>query len=176
MDDTVNIKGLKDLGTFLQQLPLKLEKNILRSALRAGARVIADEAKRNVPVKNGKLKASIRTGSNISKGNVEAYARAGGKSSGKGKDKSAFYAQFVEYGTAAHIIKAGKTKPVLIFTARDGKKIETTQVSHPGAVAKPFLRPALDSKGKQAVEAVNKRIRDRLTDEGINVPAIEGTS
>lgn len=167
MDDTVNVAGLKDLGMFLQQLPLKLEKNILRAALRAGARVIANEAKINVPVHLGDLKKSIRTGSNAKKDMVEAYARAG--------NKKAYYYRFVEYGTAAHLIKAGKNKPLLVFTAKDGKKIEATQVNHPGAIAKPYMRPALDSKGKQAVDAVVKKIQDRLTDEGINVPASEGT-
>jgi HK97 gp10 family phage protein len=174
MDDTIRIRGGKELGQFLQSLPLKIEKNIMRAALRAGAGVIAKEAKKNVPIKYGKLKKSIRTGSNAKKGHVEAYLLAGGRSSKAGKDKSAFYATFVEFGTAAHIIK-GKDGGMLRFVAKDGKTIKTPQVSHPGAVAKPYMRPALDSKANEAVDAVAQKIRERLTKEGINNVAPEGS-
>jgi HK97 gp10 family phage protein len=166
MDDTVNITGGKQLAEFLQTLPLKLERNIMRAALRAGARVIANEAKLNVPVQDGDLKRSIRTGSNAKKGRVEAYAKAG--------DKKAWYYRFVEFGTAAHIIK-GKNGNMLKFTSRDGKSIAVPQVSHTGAIAKPYMRPALDTKGDEAVVAVTNKIRERLTKEGINTPAPEGS-
>jgi HK97 gp10 family phage protein len=166
MDDTIHISGGKELGQFLQSLPLKIEKNIMRAALRAGARVIANEAKLNVPIQDGDLKRSIRTGSNAKKGKVEAYAKAG--------DKKAWYYRFVEFGTAAHIIK-GKNGGMLRFMAKDGKAIQTLQVSHPGAIAKPYMRPALDSKSGEAVMAVSNKIRERLTQEGINSLAPEGS-
>lgn len=166
MEDTINISGGKQLAEFLQQLPLKIEKNIMRAALRSGARVIANEAKTLVPTQLGDLKRSIRTGSNAKKGQVEGYARAG--------NKKAYYYRFVEYGTAAHIIKAGKNKQYLTFTAKDGKKVVKEQVNHPGSIAKPYMRPALDSKGQEAVMAVTNKIRERLTKQGINVPANEG--
>ena len=175
MDEILSIDGGKELAEMLKTLPLKIERNIMRAALRAGARVIANEAKKNVPIKMGNLKRSIRTDSTRTKGGVEATARAGGRSGGKNKDKSAFYAQFVEYGTAPHIIRAGDKKKKLTFIARDGKKVSTTQVSHTGAKAKPFMRPALDAKGNEALKAVTDKIRERLTKEGINVPAQEGT-
>lgn len=166
MDDTINISGGRQLAQFLQTLPLKIERNIMRAALRSGARVIANEAKQQVPVQLGDLKKSIRTGSNRTKGGVTAYARAG--------NKKAYYYRFVEFGTAAHIIKAGKNKQKLVFTAKDGKKVEATQVNHPGAVAKPYMRPALDAKANDAVAAVAKKIRERLTEHGLQTPAPEG--
>ena len=46
----VFIKGGKELDDFLKKLPAKLEKNIIRSALRAGAKEILVEAKARVPV------------------------------------------------------------------------------------------------------------------------------
>jgi len=126
MDDTVNITGGKQLAEFLQTLPLKLERNIMRAALRAGARVIANEAKLNVPAQDGDLKRSIRTGSNAKKGRVEAYAKAG--------DKKAWYYRFVEFGTAAHIIK-GKNGNNLRYTAKDGKSISVPSLTLPSATA-----------------------------------------
>jgi len=174
MASDVNIKGGKELMQFLNQLPLNIEKNIMRSALRAGARVVANEAKKNVPVDMGQLKASIRTSSNVKKGGVEAYARAGGrKNKSKGTDQSAFYAQFVEFGTAAHIIYPKKGKK-LKFKASDGSTRFANFVLHKGAKAHPFMRPAYDAKNQEAIVAVMKRIRERLTKQGIYVPAPEG--
>lgn len=162
---TVNILGGKELAKFLSELPLKIEKNIMRAALGAGARVIMKEAKNNVPDKNGALKASGRVSTNSKKGRVEASAKFG--------SKKAWYGRFVEYGTAAHMIK-GKNGGNLKFTARDGKKVEVPQVFHPGAIAKPYLRPALDSKANESVAAVANKIKERLTKDGINVPDYMG--
>jgi HK97 gp10 family phage protein len=155
----INIAGGKALAEFLQTLPLKLERNIMRSALGAGARVIVNEAKNNVPVDAGDLKASGKVVTNSKRGYVEANARFG--------SKKAWYGRFVEFGTAPHLIK-GKNGGMLKFTARDGKSVETPQVSHTGAKAKPYLRPALDSKAEEASRAVANKIRERLTKEGIN--------
>jgi HK97 gp10 family phage protein len=174
MSRDVSIAGGKQLQEFLKALPAKVEKNIMRAALRAGARVIANEAKTLVPVGSGKLKKSLRTGSDATKGKVTAYVRAGGRRSGATKDKDAFYAQFIEYGTAAHAIKP-KNKKRLKFTAADGTVVITRLVRHTGAKPKPFMRPAFDAKGDAAVRAVSAKIRERLTKAGIEVPANEGT-
>ncbi len=161
MAKLLNITGGEALAKALRELPVKIEKNILRSAMRAGARVIANEAKGNVPVEDGDLKRSIRVSTNTRKGEVTAKAVAGGK--------KVYYAHFVEFGTVGHIISA-KSGSVLRFTTRDGKYHERTSVNHPGARAKPFLRPALDSKAQQAVRAVAKQIAAKLTERGIDTP------
>lgn len=160
-----NITGGKELAQFLQQLPIKLEKNIMRGALLAGAKVIADEAKRNVPTKSKKLKSSIRVSSNAKRGRVEAKAKAGGK--------KAWYAAIVEFGAIPHIIK-GKNGKMLKFTARDGKKVEIAQVFHPGFSANPYLRPALDSKASESIIAAGNYIKQRLNAQGINGVATLG--
>jgi HK97 gp10 family phage protein len=176
MAKDVNIVGGKELADFLKSLPLKLERNIMRAALRAGARVIANEAKKNITTEDtGALKRSVRTSSRSQRGTVFAYARAGGKRSGAKKDQAAFYAAVIEFGSAAHAI-VPKKKPFLVFRARDGRLVKTKFIPrHPGITARPFMRPAFDSKGEAAVAAVSKRIRERLTKEGINVPLPEGT-
>jgi HK97 gp10 family phage protein len=157
----INIVGGKQLAKFLAELPIKIEKNIMRSALRAGAKVVLDEAKANVAVENGDLKSSGRVSTNSKKGRVEASAKFG--------NKKAWYGRFVEYGTAPHLIK-GKNGGMLRFTARDGKQVEIRQVNHTGAKAKPYLRPALDSKAEESTRAVANKIRQRLTEQGINTP------
>lgn len=158
----LNISGGEALAKALKTLPARIERNIMRSAMRAGARVLANEAKANVPIKEGDLRRSIRVTTNTRKGEVTARAVAGNR-------KEAFYAHMVEFGTVGHMIHA-KPGKMLRFTARDGKTVETLRVLHPGARARPFMRPALDSKSNQAVAAIANHVRKRLTDNGINTP------
>jgi HK97 gp10 family phage protein len=180
-----NIIGGRQLYEFLQALPVKIERNILRAGLRAGAVVIRDAAREKVPVKLGALRKSIRVTVGSKRGIVTASVKAG--------NKDAFYWRFVEYGTKAHLIKVsiGEMPINYRLTAKRGKltymsmttvnrnilKIGNTfvgpVVSHPGAKPSPFMRPALDEKGDAAVRAVVEKIRERLTKEGINVPAPE---
>lgn len=149
-----NIKGGKELQAFLNTLAPKIEQNIMRGALRAGAKVIAEEAKQNVSVKSGDLRDSIRVGTKAKRGQVTATVKAG--------NKKAYYTRFIEFGTAAHEIKPKDAKS-LFFAGMFGDLI-----AHPGNRAKPFMRPALDSKSNEAIEEVGKMISKRLTKEGIN--------
>lgn len=56
---------------------------------------------------------------------------------------TAFYAAFVEFGTKPHVIRA-RPGGMLVFTGSDGRTVHTKEVHHPGTVAQPYLRPALD--------------------------------
>ena len=153
-----NITGLKELQAMLNSLPAKLEGNIMRTALRAGAKVILEEAKLNVPIRHGDLRDSIRISTRIKKGRVTASVKAG--------NKKAWYWRFVEYGTAEHAISA-KDKGVLSFDGFFGKS-----VLHPGAKEKPFMRPALDVKSSEAIVAVGEAIKKRLTKQGLDATDI----
>lgn len=153
------IQGGRELDAFLQQLAPKVEKNILRASLRAGANVLKAYAQANVPVLLGDLRKSIRVTASAKGGTVTASVKAG--------NKKAYYWRWVEYGTAAHVIKG-----------KDGGALDVggtivRSAMHPGAQAKPFMRPALDNKSTEAIAAVAAKIRDRLTAEGINAPAPE---
>jgi HK97 gp10 family phage protein len=141
------VKGLKELNQTLQQLPVKLERNILRGAIRAGANVIVEDARRRAPVLSvfdprrvfGALAKSIRVrGVQSKNGVLVGGVFAGGVADvGRGKEKvqaDAFYARFVEYGTSK-------------------------------MAARPFLRPAIDSKTPAAIDATAGYIRDRAERE-----------
>lgn len=165
----VNVKGLAELQAALASLPVKMENNILRGALRAGTKVVALAAKGNVHNVSGALADSVRFGCKVDRANgkLVGFVRAGGrgkKGSAKGGKNPAFYAHMVENGTAAHVIKALAPNRMLA--------IGVAQVQHPGAQKKPFLRPAADSSGQAALEAMREYIRNRLaTKHGIDVPA-----
>jgi HK97 gp10 family phage protein len=163
MSEGLKITGLAELHRALQQLPVKVENNILRGALRAGAKVLASQAKENIHTVSGDLAASIRYGckTQLQSGKLVATVSAG--KAKKGQKNKAFYAHMVEHGTAAHVIKARKPNRMLA--------IGVAQVQHPGSQKRPFMRPALDQHGQAAVERVREYIRARLLlKHGIDVP------
>lgn len=185
----VQVKGLAELQRALDELPAKIEANIMRGAMRAGAKVLAKGAKANVAAirDTGLLQDDIRYGAQLDSkaGQVYGYVRAGGHG-------GAFYAHMVEKGTAAHFIRVKQEARPTRMTRRGvkaysigtinkmvkrgsltiGGSFVGASVSHPGAKKKPFLRPALDMHATAAVEAMREYIRQRLaTKHGIDVPA-----
>ena len=180
----IRVNGLKALGQFLQTLPAKLEANVLRSALREGAKVIEQEVKSNLQgngsVDTGRLRDSIRVSTRSRRGKVYATIKAGGRSGKKtilvGKNgrvragyQQAFYAHWVEYGTAAHKIKPRTHGGFLSFG-----DVIVRGVDHPGARPKPFMRPALRTKAQDAVVAAANYMKRRLqTRHGLDTAGID---
>lgn len=159
MADSIHIKGFSALQKMLETLPAKVEGNILRSALRQGAKTIAEEAKAQVPVRYGDLRDSIRTSVKMKNGKVMAVVKAG--------NKKAWYWRFVEFGTGAHKI-----------TGKDGKALAIgggvyKSVDHPGAKPTPFMRPAMDGKSAEALQAIGEQIKKRLTKAGLEAADID---
>lgn len=160
----IEIKGLSELHQALQDLPAKIERNVLRGGLRAGAQVMEAEAQRLVPVapptldsvkrgaRAGELQRSIRITMRANRsGGVRAQLKAG--------NRVAWYAHLVEFGTARHWIKPRSRKS--LFIAGLFKEV----IDHPGARPKPFMRPAFDGKWREAVGAMADYIRNRLPRE-----------
>lgn len=158
----VNVKGFAELKQAMLDLPAKIEANILRGALRAGAQVIAEEARRRAPYDTGAVKESVRVSARRRGADIYVTVKAGGRSRVKksGKlDAGAYWAHWVEYGTAPHWIKPRDRKSLLIAG------LMREAVKHPGARAKPFMRPAFDSAHLAAVSAVRDYIAARLPRE-----------
>ena len=158
----IEIKGLEGLQKVLDQLPARIEANVVRGGLRAAAKVIRDEARRLCPVGDasalpkghqpGALRDSLRVSVSRRGGKITASIKAGGKN-------RVYYAHMVEFGTARHLIKPKNRKS--LFLAGLFKEL----VEHPGASKKPFMRPALDAKSQEAVEAMADYLRTRLATE-----------
>lgn len=153
------IGGGRQLDDFLKTLSTKVEKNIMRSALRQGANAFKDAVKANIPVDSGALRRSVRVSTKAKGGRVTASLRVG--------NKRAWYGHMVEFGTRAHQILPKNAKALAVA----GMPVKS--VDHPGAAPRPFMRPAFDGRSAAAVQAVAAQIRARLTAEGINVPAPE---
>lgn len=95
--ETVRIEGLRELGNALKEVDSRVQKRIARSATAAGARVIANEAKRRVPVDTGRVKKNIRTANLKPNQPGLQEAAVGVRVKGKTKD-SAFYWTQLEFG------------------------------------------------------------------------------
>lgn len=156
---TLNIRGLSELQAMLRTLPAKVERNILRAALRQGANVIKDEAKANVPQATGVLRRGIKVSTSTKGGKVTASIKT--------KGKHGYIARWLEYGTRPHVIE-GRDGGNLAF---EGGAYRS--VNHPGIRPTPFMRPAMDSKAGEAVVAVGEAIKNRLTSQGLDASAID---
>jgi HK97 gp10 family phage protein len=172
MDSESVITGFADLQKQLDMLAPNIEKKLLRGALRAGQAVVAEVAKSKVPASApssenqklyggyaGALRDSIRVSTTTRGGKITAKVTAG--------NKVAYYARFVEFGTAAHVINATKGS-ALSFGGK-----EYASLNHPGARMHPFMRPALDmaSNGNSAaLIAVAEYMKKRITKELDKLP------
>jgi HK97 gp10 family phage protein len=142
------IEGLANIDRILKEMPENIARRELAGALRAGASTFAKEAKTRAPDssklhKNGDLRSNIRVRRVRASNSVGAMAFA--VTTGR-----AWYASLVEFGRAAVKIKRKRA-------LSDGSKFYGTEVA--AAPARPFMRPAFDSAGPRAIEAIAKRLR-----------------
>lgn len=162
--DTFHVKGLAGLAKALAELTPKIEKNIMRGALRAGMKPIRADARANVAKQSGALARGLKVSTDSRRKIVYAKLKTSGKHD--------YIARFIEFGTARHWISSKKGKMLRIAGVNlDGNATLTfkARVDHKGARPLPFMRPALDAQAGAAVAATAGYIRGRLTEQGINV-------
>lgn len=162
----MRLEGAAEIEGLLRKLPDKVAKKVVVSSLRQGGNVIAKQARANLAshgsVVTGALSASIRTITvrNPSLGAAQVKVGVVGKKlnvirPGETKPRRigpGTYAKWVEYGTGEHRIEAASGK-VLAWNA-GGSTVFAHTVDHPGAKAKPFIRPAVDTRGPAAAAKV----------------------
>lgn len=160
------------------ELPEKFLQRVLPGAARAGAEVIADAAKdllgdRSADTENGGqvlIASSVKVKVRRKDGQIRARIMLEGP--------GAYVGRWLEYGTDPHFIsvsdtaRAGRTVTRINTLAREGSLVIGGQfvgqsVFHPGAQAKPFLRPALDLNEAEAIAAAQSYITARGTRAGI---------
>lgn len=107
--------------------------DILQARMRSILRLIAADARVNVPVKTGNLGRSIKEGPVITEGPFKVTGSV---------SADAPYAAFVHQGTQPHVIRP-RTKKALRFTM-DGREVFAKSVNHPGTRPRPFLLNAAE--------------------------------
>ena len=164
------VGGLAELDQLMKSLPAKIEKNVLKGALRAGQKVMLQGAKNHLSEvtkrDSGALEniLRIRLARKAERfGWVRSYLVAG--------DKYAFYSHMVEFGTASFYSGAGKTVGAPYVIAAQAKKSlffggEAKEVVlHPGIKPKPFMRPAMDEQAENSLKAMIQFMQKRIPKE-----------
>lgn len=155
-----HVKGLAELQKFLNTVPARVEKNILRGALRAGAKPVHAEVETNIWTDTGEMRSGLKISTSAKGGTVIAKVKVTGK--------HAFVAPWLEFGVAAHTI-----------TAKDGGwmffgGIFAKSINHHGIQPRPVFRTAMDSQATAAVVAAAEYSKKRLaTKHGIDTADIE---
>ena len=182
---TFRLKGGPELLQLLNELPKNLERNVIRGGLRAGAKVIQQQAKTNVAVKTGQLKRAIGIGTRTDGAKLSSYVKLRGKGS--------YLGLFIEYGVAPHLISVSDAdipvretrhgprkvgigtmnKMLKRGSLKIGENFVGPVVMHPGHAAKPFLRPALEQKAEAAVTAMGAYIAHRMQIGDLKAAALE---
>jgi len=140
---TTRVEGAEELKAKLEALRGKARGAILAAAGKAGAEVIRAGAEANAPGPHIELELARSTDNA-----VEFMI---------GPDLAHWYYQFFETGAGRHTI-TGNAKEAVAFQGVGGEVVRVS-VDHPGMKARPFLRPALDEKGPEAVDKIGRELR-----------------
>ena len=150
----IKLEGLEEAFRNLAEFPRNLQGPMLRAAVRAASTPMLQRARMLCPVGDtGLLRKSLgrRFKTYRKNGVVAVYMgpRRGFKTIINGRAVNPTnYAHLVEYGTSQH------------FLGKKGSK--ETGLLHPGARARPFLRPAFDQTKGIAVEMFVQKINEDM--------------
>ena len=131
---TFTIKGAKEMENLLKQLGPAVARRVGTNALRSAAKIVVDEAKRLAPVGKGKKKIRLKTAIR-----AELW--------GTGKNSSSLLIKVGAarpYGSHAHLLEYGHHS----YNQYGGP--------YTFVAARPFLRPAMDSRAKDALDRLGE--------------------
>lgn len=168
----------------IAELPEEFLNRILPRAARVGAEVIADDARATLGGRRaetgGGAKVLIADSVKVKVKREGTLIRARVYLDGPG----AYVGRWLEYGTDPHFITIDPTVQKGMTARRVNAKITDgdgdlkatllingkpvgTSVYHPGAQAKPFLRPAFDQREGDAIAAMQSYVTSRAARDGI---------
>lgn len=162
-DFTATIQGGEELMRKFKELSDAVAQDALESAAIAGALPILNAAKKNAPKKTRTLSRSLHIGNHTDKSDefgtgedADKYSDIGGAT--ESADSASIlvgtnlvYAAIQEYGGTVTTQKA----PWLKFKLKDGTWRQVKTVTIP---AHPYLRPALDEKKDEAIDAAGRAL------------------
>lgn len=121
---------------YTKELIPTLEKQMEKATLEVEA-----EAKKECPVDDGQLRASIESRVEANENSIEGYIGS-----------NLFYAPYVHQGTGIYAAEGNGRKTPWIYTDENGNAIKTV-----GSKPNPFLQRAIDNK-KNEVEELFKGV------------------
>lgn len=141
----VQVLGLRELGANLRELGEDIAKKVARAATNAGAQVIKKGAVRNAPVSDPALTPNIPSGYMRDSIIVRRQRRPD-------KGLTSQHAVTIRHKGAKVLKDAPNPYQVGIFN-----EFGTVKMS-----AHPFMRPAFDSGKSEALDAIVKRLKQRI--------------
>jgi HK97 gp10 family phage protein len=154
------VLGIPDLQRALDRLAVDLRKKVIRKALRAGAKVVLNQAKANAPVRTGLLRRRITVMASklrkVSRGEIGVFltVRATKKARAtKDRRNDPFYFKFQESGfhaTGRHKIGGGTKRRAL---GRQAFRF---------IAGKQFLGRAFEAKRSEALQVIINEVRSHI--------------
>lgn len=158
MADSLVVNGLDDAMAALQQLPRKLRIGALRKGLRAGAKVIRDQARQNAPVLQKPTPQRIQ--GLVKRSIVIKSSRIARKRGDVGVFVTVARSKEARNRGAFSNISTRKT-----YRPNDPYYYRFLEMGTKKMTARSFLGPALQSESKSAVEAFSSELRKALVIE-----------
>jgi HK97 gp10 family phage protein len=144
--ETKNLTGFRELAQALKELGPRVGRKHLRGSVAKGATLIRTEARNLAPVDTGEMRKDIQVKRERSPDNVASYS------------------VFVRSGKRSRL--AGRARDI----DKDSWYWKFIELGTVKMAAKPFLRPAFESRKEEAVDAIgaelDKRIQAEATDLG----------
>ena len=171
MKISLKLTGDRMVQHLLAQIPEELARRTLRRAVTAAAKPVLADMKARAPVGTGLLRESLgtairsyrrgRTAVAVLGPRIQFTGRVRKKLKGDAaKAKPSNYAHLVELGVRPHAV--GRGSRILRAGRSPGTKLKQTGGQHPGSPARPFIRPAVDAMGLQALEAMKMELADAI--------------
>lgn len=142
----IKIANMPQIRSAFRKAPKTMVAN-LNKAIKQSILFIAGESAKRAPVKTGNLRASHFRPESLEFRNLYGKLQPSPK-----------YAIFVHDGTKPHIIEPSTAKALFWKNASHPVK----RVNHPGTVANPFLRNAVDASQRQVDRFFYKAVDDTL--------------
>lgn len=170
ISDLGEVSGLRELEQALVEIGNVASKKIMRQAMMYATKPTLDAMKSFAPVGDGVGKDY--KGNPKSAGRLKKTIKRKFKTKGIGRSyaeidvgamgRDAYYAKWVEFGTAPHFINRGanrvNARGKVINKVSDSKGTANERKMHPGSRPHPFIRPAWNMTKDQIIT----RFKDRL--------------
>lgn len=162
--------GGNALDDLLAQLPDRMTRKVAGNALRAAARVVAAQQRKDLDAQTkpgtGELRRAIqvKAGRVKKEGTRKAYAGVfpRGATAKRGRSNEAPLAHLIEGGTKPHVIRP-KRKGVRALKLPGPRFAKI--VHHPGTAPRPFIAPSVDRAGPAALDKMREVAANGLARE-----------
>ena len=160
------------LRARLAKIP-DIAREAAAAAMEEGAQEIVDAMKKAAPVQTGDLRDSIGwTWGEVPAGSFVIDEIRSGKNKGDqyatlrikiyAGNREAFYARFIEFGTAPHSLELNASVARASSGSAINQRRQQSSKQHPGTPAQPFFFPTWKRERAKFRRRIRERVRKRI--------------